>query len=238
MKISYYLSLFLFSTTSLFSVNAQTLFSPLPVAMSTKYTNELSGLIENYQALSLNPKSIAEICAKGNCSFKWETQGHIWNITLEENELLSSNYRMAENGKSIVGQGPTVKTYKGFIGDNPDNYVRLSIGNDFLDGYLKIDSTLFFIKPIKHILSDYPSDNQFVLFKSSDIINNASILDCGVLSETSTLGKQIITQSLNTDLLATASCYIIEIATEADYEFYQLHGSSITNANNSILSEL
>jgi Reprolysin (M12B) family zinc metalloprotease/Secretion system C-terminal sorting domain len=238
MKITYFVTFFLLQATLFISVNAQTLLSSDLVTLQSEATNKLSALIRNYQVLSLNPKSIADICTKGNCSFRLETPGRIYNITLEENKLLSSDYRMAVNGKHNTQQGPTVKTYKGFIGDSPDNYVRLTVGNDFLDGYLKIDSTLLFIKPIKHVLPNYPESNHFLLFNSTDIINNPSVLDCGVLGETKKLGKQINAQNNNTTQSATASCYIVEIATEADYEFYQLRGSSVTVANNSILSEL
>ncbi len=187
MKTIYFL-LFLLTATSFLSVNAQTLFQFHPVTLPVEDRNVLSGLIRNYQVVSLNPKSVADICAKGNCSFQLETPDQVWDITLEENELLSPNYRMAINGKSNTQHDPTVKTYKGFIGDNPDNYVRLTIGNDFLDGYLKIDSTLLFIKPAKHILPGYPYNNRFVLFNSSDIIYDPSISDCGVLSEAREMG--------------------------------------------------
>jgi len=233
-----YILLFLVLTTFVSSINAQSLFQFKPVAIQDGEKEELSRLIRDYRVVSLNPKSVAAICAKGICSFQLETPDHVWDITLEENELLSPNYRMAINGKSNTQQGPTVKTYKGFIGDNPDNYVRLTIGNDFLDGYLKIDSTLLFIKPVKHILPGYPYNNRFVLFNSSDIINDPSISDCGVLNEAREMGEQINVQTINAAQSATASCYFVEIATEADYEFYQLRGSSVIAANNSILSEL
>ncbi|MCF6301348.1 MAG: zinc-dependent metalloprotease [Proteobacteria bacterium] len=233
-----YTLLFLVLTTIVSSVSAQTLFQFRHLALQKVEKEELSTLIRSYQAVSLNPKTVASICAKGNCSFTLKTPDRVWNITLEENNLLSPGYQMAVNGKSITEKGSTVKTYKGYIGANPDNYVRLTIGDNFLDGYLKIDSTLLFIKPIKHILPNYKGINQFLLFNSTDIINNPSVSDCGVLSSTKKLGDQINAQNTNTLQSNSNACHFLEIATEADFEFYQFRGSNVTTANNSILSEL
>lgn len=231
-------TLLLILITSFLSANAQQIFELRSASLSIENMNKLSGLIREYEVISINPETIATHCKDGECTLTLITPGREWTITLENNRLLSPNYQMAINGKINAVQSPTVKTYKGFIGDNLDNYVRLTIGNDFLDGYLKIDSTLLFIKPVKHILPDYPYSDRFVLFNSSDIIYDPSIPECGVLTEAKALSNQLETQTANQKQSTSTSCYLLEIATEADYEFYQSRGYSQTAANNSILSEL
>jgi len=102
----------------------------------------------------------------------------------------------------------------------------------------KTDSTVLFIKPMKSILPNYLEDNHFLFFNSKDIINNSKVSDCAVLSEAKNIGQQINTQSTNTSQMNANSCLFLEIATEADFEFYQLHGSDANTTNNNILSEL
>lgn len=109
---------------------------------------------------------------------------------------------------------------KGYLNGNINQSVRLSIADDLFEGYVMDGEKMIFIKPLSKIIRNYPSKDHFVVFNSNDVIDDPTIKACGfeeVKSINNAAGKvqSIVTGRANT------SCRVLEIATEADFEFFQ-----------------
>jgi hypothetical protein len=231
MKTIYFFLCFIL--ISIISVNAQTVLKTEQIHLKNESKENLSQIVKEYDLLMLNPKQISDECSGGNCKIVLETPNQSFLLTLEENQLFSANYTLAFNGKPEITD-QKIRTFKGFIGENKDNFVRLTISNDFFGGYLNIAEEVIQIRPLNHLLPNNEIRNAFILFKNSDVIYKSSLLDCDY-SEIDTLEIEAI-EGVNKS--SSTGCKIIEIITEADYEFYQIRGYSTTAANSSIVSVL
>jgi hypothetical protein len=218
---------------SIISVNAQTVLKTEQINLKNESKETLSKVVKEYDLLMLNPEQIRNECSGGNCKIVLKTPNQSFLLTLEENQLFSANYTLALNGRPDLTD-QKIKTFKGYIGDNKENFVRLTISNDFFGGYLNIADEVIQIRPLNHLLPNNEMRNAFILFKNSDVIYKSSLLDCDY-SELDTLEIKAI-EGVNKS--SSTGCKIIEIITEADYEFYQIRGYSTTAANSSIVSVL
>ena len=176
-----------------------------------------------------------------------------WNMILEENDLRSPEYRSVittEDGDIFQEKGQC-HTYKGFIAGDTLEYIRLTINENGLEGYIKQRSDFIIIKPVKDFLKEAElgektedtedKENQggklFIAYQSNDIIGEAKD-GCGV---TQTMEDAYLNQikSSETDnsssRIADLNFRVVDMATEADGEWFGIHGA---NSNAQILTIL
>lgn len=156
---------------------------------------------------------------------------HTWNISLEPNDLRAHSYlsvMMTDEGEQILPDSD-VFTYKGLCNGNSENIVRLSIKEDYISGYIKEGNDTWFIEPVRNFTKD--NSKEFILYNPINVIEE-STYSCAAtrLDE----GMDIV-ENRDLEEISTNSCLALEVATEADYEYFQLYGQ---NSNDVILSVL
>lgn len=122
------------------------------------------------------------------------------------------------------------QTFKGNVKDT-DRAVRLSINENGISGFIQLeDQKLFIEKTIKFkLLDDKPAF--FVVYYEKDVINKDDIY-CGVTSEEEKRFLEKLPKPADTGLRAS-QCKFLKIATDADFEYFQIYGAS---ANAEILN--
>lgn len=209
-----------------------------PIKIAEEYSVEIRQSVDDFKIVRMDFNVLRNISSnnKGSLDFNLRVgDDYNWKISLEETNIKSPNYRIEENNKQFDSQPQTVTTYKGLLNGNSSNHVRLAISETMFEGYFSDEGEMIFIRPLNRIIPNYPTKEHFIIFNASDIKDNLSIKDCGIAE------IKKITQSQSKSLTtarATTSCRVLEIATEADFEFFQANGSNITTANNSILATL
>lgn len=221
------------------SLRAQPNFQSDPVKLDGITNDELHKSLRDFKLMSFDIKRLNALCEgkKSNINFEIHIENYNWNITLEENELRFLNYQVSENQNTPNSPFKDQITYKGYLNGNINQSVRLAISENQFEGYVMDGQEMVFIKSLSKFIKNYPNKNHFVVFNSNDIIEDPIIGTCGVEEAKSV--KNVINKTQNVvSGRATTSCRVLEIATEADFEFFQISGSSVTTANNNILAVL
>lgn len=221
------------------SLRAQLNFQSDPVKLDRITNDELHKSLREFKLISFDIKGLNALCEgkKSNINFEIHIESYNWNITLEENELRSLNYQASENQNTPNSPFKDQITYKGYLNGNINQSVRLAISENQFEGYVMDGQEMVFIKSLSKFIKNYPSKNHFVVFNSNDIIEDPMIRACGVEEVKSVKNAIDKTQNVVSGR-ATTSCRVLEIATEADFEFFQISGSNVTTANNNILAVL
>ncbi len=190
----------------------------------------------NYSLLSIDTRKLAELKNSTDLlaiSLSPDTQQN-WNIVLEPNDLRGPAYQSVANTEiGLQIQDIEVNTYKGYINGDIEQPVRLTIKDEHISGYIKSNNDMYFIEPVKQFAKNSQSKD-FILYRSANIIDpinmtcQAKHLDDGLkMVENNGVLKS-----------SGASCITLELATEADYEYYAIHGEGANELILSILNEV
>lgn len=157
-----------------------------------------------------------------------------WDIVLEPNDLRAPSYQsVLTTDKGTQIQDIEVHTYKGYVNGDIDQPVRLTIKDEHVSGYIKGNDAMYFIEPVTQFAKSSGSED-FVLYRAADIIDPVN-LTC----EATHLEDGIDMVESNAVLKSgDAGCITLELATEADYEYYAIHGEGANELILSILNEV
>ena len=146
-------------------------------------------------------------------------------LTLSENEIRSNNFRAVKTTDGYVEDDLTVmngkcNTYKGFVNNDPSQFVRLYIDYNTISGVI-FEKNVGYIEiyPLSKFINSEEAKNKFVLFKHNDLKTNNEKCDVTHVK------KAINDAKNNIARIKSSACLIAEVATDADYEWYQTYGS-------------
>jgi Metallo-peptidase family M12/Calx-beta domain/Putative binding domain, N-terminal len=207
------------------------------------YAQDVDKVLRRYDTLQLDPSTtLGHVQQTGRLFLPTSTGG--FDITLAPHDMRAPHYRAQEilEGGVIheLERGP-VRTYKGKIAGIARGEARLTIDNETLEGMIITPEQLYFVEPAKRY-SAAAGDQDFIVYAGSDLLQG-SFGECGVtLAEK--VGKEAsrvkgeTKLGLNSNGLAEelfTPPRVIDLATEADFEYFTFFGNA-TNANNEILS--
>jgi hypothetical protein len=156
-----------------------------------------------------------------------------WNLKLLKNEIRSPNYISVHtnNTKRILQDKKDCITYAGYVNDNPANMIRLTISDEIIRGFIVVDQETFIFDQLRRIIKE-GNKNLIILYKAKDVREKNNLL-CGVINQRELDYLSQIESSTQSMKSGVSTCRILELATDADYEWYQLYGS---NSNDEILA--
>ncbi|HKR60337.1 MAG TPA: M12 family metallo-peptidase [Pyrinomonadaceae bacterium] len=228
-----------FTRHSFAAQNAATL-----VQDSRPYTQDVDKVLRRYDKLTLDPAAAAaQVEQTGRIFLPTSTGG--FDITLTAHDMRAARYRAQETLEGGVihelERGP-VRTYKGSIAGMPNAQARLTIDKGTFEGLIITPGQIYFVEPAKHY-STAANNQDFIVYQQSDLLQR-SFGECGV-----TLAEKVGNEaarvqgqagvSLNTNAVAEeffSPPRTIDLATEADFEYFTFFGSNSTNANNEIIA--
>ena len=218
---------------------------------------KLDKSLKKYEVFTLDNQAINDLIkskmssrAEKNASFSLSiNEAYQWNLTIEENDLRSPEYKsvVATDTGEIVQEREDCHTYKGFVDNDTSQYVRLTINKDELKGYVKQKDDFVIIKPVDDFLAETEGKREkqhkkgnklFIAYKKDDIKETGEN-GCGVTEAMEQAYLNSVGKNKSVDhsssRIALVKYRVVEVATEADGEWFAAHGA---NANAEILTIL
>lgn len=210
----------------------------------TSYRQDLTKTFKRYDQLVLDTQTVAEqVRLTGRLSIP--TSAGRFDLELASHDMRAPNYRaeVSLDGGVVneIELGP-VRTFKGTVVGMAGAQVRLTIDENTLEGVIITPSELFFIEPAGRY-SAAARREDFLVYKQSDVVET-SFGECGVTMadkvgrEASRVETEALTAS--TGGVVPEAVFspprLVDLATEADFEYFQAFGNSAAAANNEILS--
>src|SRR2546426_7002560 len=220
----------------------------LPAASSQtkkRYKQDLERVVRDYELLELDPARVLEqVRRTGEVSLN-PSEG-AFHLVLAPHDMRAENYRAEEllDGRVVraVERMP-VRTYKGTVRSMEGAQARFTIDGEAMEGLIITREQKYFIEPAARY-SRSANDRDYVFYKESDVIGR-SLGRCGVTAaERVGVGvERLWSGSLQTSSAQSTAVHTevitpkreVEIATDADFEYFQALGST-TAVINEILS--
>lgn len=163
--------------------------------------------------------------------------GKSFSFFLYKKDIRSGNYKSSissNQGRKEKGYDYNkTYTYRGNLTDG--GFVRLTVKEDFIYGLISDKSGHYYIDQLKYVLDDLTIPDNLVIIYRHDMVYDTERV-CGNINDKEgaiieSLSKESGTKSSS---LVPTTCRIIEVATDADYEYFQDYGS---NSRTRILGE-
>ena len=209
------------------------------------YAQDVDKLLRRYDKLELDSAIVSSQVKETGRIFLPTSAGG-FDITLTPHDMRAARYRAQEvvDGGVIreLERGPA-RTYKGVVAGIPDGQARITIDNETFEGLIITPGQIYFIEPAKRY-STKAGTRDFVIYQQSDLLQG-SLGECGV----TTLAEKVSGEALRVEGQAGTALSAngtieelfspprtVDLATEADFEYFTFFSSSATAANNEILS--
>jgi hypothetical protein len=206
------------------------------------YNQDLAKVLTRHDLVEFEPRRVAEqVRTTGRLTVP--SSSGTFELTLAAHDLRSSNYRaqVSLDGGEVraLDRGP-VRTYKGTVAGIEGAQARFTIDDTTLEGMIITPTRLYFVEPAKRY-SSLAGSKDYLVYSDSDVIEN-SFGECGttmaekVGAEAARVKSQVPTSLAHGDTEELfAPPRVVDLATEADFEYYTFFGSNAVNANNEII---
>jgi hypothetical protein len=157
-------------------------------------------------------------------------------LNLTANDLRSPKYSAEETtvaGVHTLDFGG-VKTFKGKVSGEANSEVRLTIDGGRVEGYFLAGAEKFYVEPARKY-SEFAADADLIVYRENDFSNPENFECHSELGKKIESGRQMV--ELQSVAQAAQALRVIELATDADFEYVQAFGGS-NQANAEILSIL
>jgi hypothetical protein len=149
-----------------------------------------------------------------------------YTMRLEPHSIRAPGYRLtaqiADGSLVDVESGP-VRTMRGVIEELPGSSMAASMMDDGLHGSaIMPDGTRWWFEPLRAHLPEAAA-NEYALYRNSDVVGHAGPRRCGNVND------QPAFVEVPAEGAGTPQVYCAEIACDADVEYFQAWGSSVTN---------
>ena len=157
--------------------------------------------------------------------------GRVFQLEVERYDVRSSRYRTEDTGPAgtTVPGSAGINTFKGKIPGVVRSEVRLTINGSEIEGFFEADGERFFIEPAKKYSADAAA-GEAVIYKAEDSLNTSPFF-CETDIPTQIERGAAVAQA---GTIEAAPYRVIELATDADYEYVQALGGA-AQANSEIL---
>ncbi len=217
--------------------------SPVLVRGAKPYRQDVEKALKRYDSLELDPQLIQEQ-VRENGGFVLPTSDGAFDLRLTLHDMRSPRYKAQASGDGgqvrELERGP-VFTYKGIVSGMANAQARFTIDGSRVEGLIITPSRLYFVEPANHF-STLAGRNDFVVYRDSDLAS--SLGDCGLTlagkvgAEAARFESEVTVNSVNgpgaEEVFSPPR--VVDLATEADFEYFQANGSNVNTTNNEIIS--
>jgi hypothetical protein len=207
-----------------------------------EFRQQISRSLRSFDALRLEPADL-ELSVRQTGRLNLETSAGTFAMTLTPNDVRAENYHAVaalDGGETRELERAPSRTFKGTVEGVEGSQARFTIDGGTIEGLIIARGEKFFVEPASHYTGEAaPTD--FLFYRESDVIIDNPI-ECRVETLSEKVNEQFSRVSPSATSGTTPQAAKLsptreaEIATEADFEFYQANGSNATTANNEILS--
>ena len=220
-------------------VACSALFSPAG-HVQTKDSNfhqQISRSLRSYDALSLSPADV-ELRVRQTGRLTLETSAGTFELRLTPNDVRAPNYRavaVREGGEIVELAREPSRTFEGTVGGLEGSQARFTIDRGTIEGMIIARGEKFFVEPAAHYTNE-AAPGDFLFYRESDVIPGDALL-CGVETLAEKVNEEFLRSSgPNVQAAVLSPAREADLATDADFEYFQASGNSAAAANNDILS--
>ncbi|HXG64578.1 MAG TPA: M12 family metallo-peptidase, partial [Blastocatellia bacterium] len=234
------------STAPAFS-QAQRQGRPGPAApLNEAQEQDINSLLADYETLTLDLKETArEVESKGRFTIK--IRGVKYDLELEPNNLLAPGFQaFITTDSGVIDETQLqVTTYRGRVVGDDESDVRLLIQDDMMFGYIRTGEDWVFIDPLRKYKRDAQPD-QLVAYRDADVRPEAqgTCGSAGLKNQAAELLKESRLPEANLvaaptpEAAVTSSPRIVEVATDADFEFFQANGANSNTVIQGVINQV
>ena len=184
----------------------------------------LNPVLSSYEVLRFEPGEIErQVRTTGELRLRFD--GTDFHFNLKPHSLRAPNYRAVETGPGGVRRTlPTqpVRTFKGTLAGRGDTRGRFNLTGRGIEGVVFAPEGLYYVEPLHNYLPGAPA-GELVVYRHADV-KPGEDFQCGV-SLPERLQRGVARVETRTETNGPTN-YVVDVATEADYEFVQTLGGS------------
>lgn len=144
---------------------------------------------------------------------------------------------MTEKGEILDSIISECKTYKGYVGSDTSQYIRLFIDETVIRGIINDGNDNFYsIEPLSHFMQSKSKDNRYIIYNLKNITNIGG--KCGTSDEST---NDIVKEAQKGARISGDAYHpnyrYLEVATDTDYSYRNTSGTSAA-ATDAILAHL
>src|SRR5262245_32773476 len=209
-------------------------------AMAAQQVNQepdVNAMFYKYELLELNLEETAR-AARTMGRVALQLKGVKYDLELEQNNLLAPGYRaVITTDTGEVEEAPAeVNTYRGRVVGEDESDVRLLIQDDMMSGYIRSKREWLFIDPLrKYNRSAQPG--QIVVYRDADVRPEARGA-CGSEGIERKAEKLLEAAPPPKANAIISNSRALEIATDADFEFFLANGANSNTVIQGILNQV
>ncbi len=194
------------------------------VSRTSEVSRALSPVLSSYDLIRMEPAAIErQVRATGELRFRYKET--LFDFKLEPHDMRAPDYQAMETGpggsQRVLPRGP-VTTYQGRQSGPEGAQGRFTVTRHRLEGVVFTDEDWYYLEPLQRYLPS-AKGAEFVVYRHSDIKSGQG-WKCGVSLPGSL--QRGVNRVAGRIPAGTATTYLVEVATEADYEYVQLMGGS------------
>jgi hypothetical protein len=196
---------------------------------------QLDRLLRRYQRVRIDPEGLSRQVRETG-EFMVATADQTFNIVLEPHDLRAPGYRAEEElagGERRSAPAGRVRTYRGIAPGYPNSEARFTVKDRGIEGVVLTPDEWYYFEPLQNF-SPASDPAEMVVYRRSDIKLDALGV-CGTSLEHRIGEAHDHMESLA--LVANAGSNVVQVATEADYEYVTASGGA-SEANATILDVL
>ena len=240
MKAKFIFSVFFIAVLCMGKMNAQIIPTITKIALLEQDRATLNQHISEYTTFTIDKRALIDSLYKnGRCQFQIHVdEQRNWTLDLQFNDMRSPDYKQTyiSNEGELEYKPFLLNTFKGKTSNN--QIARFTVDENNFFGVILDNQYHYVIRPAKDYTKN-SSDESLIVYKSSDIILEDETFDYindALKPPKDSIGQDILMRS-------TAASYVpcssyLQIATDADYEFYQAKGSNLAKTYSDIFSVL
>lgn len=208
----------------------------------------LGQTLERYELVTLDPRQMERELSQTN-QIQLAIAGRAHEVVLEPHELRAPGYLETvgtAEGEVALPWTPT-NTFKGYVAGYPESQARFLVHPNLFMGFVDVDGHRYFIDPA-YKFEPGASPDRAVIYEATDLRPDGGIT-CAAqelhelestfgVSGTEVLMAQEESPPVITERISGSGCQqirFLELATDADFEYYSLH---LGNTNQHILGIL
>jgi hypothetical protein len=208
------------------------------------YDQDLKKILRRYDNVEFDTESVAQQVRLTGKLMVPTSEG-TFDLNLAIHDMRSPSYRAEvtlDGGEVRTIEPQPTRTYKGTVRGLNGAQARFTIDDTALEGLIITPWDLYFVEPANRYSSS-ASRKDFIIYKESDILPGA-LGECGLMAEKVGAEAAKIKSNYPTTSAATSPgteplfspARTVELATEADFDYYTDFGNSEIAANNEIIS--
>ena len=199
--------------------------SPRQVLTRTsEVSRALSPVLSNYELIRMEPGEIErQVRTTGELRFRFRDADFYFK--LKPYNMRAPDYRAVEIGSGGVARtlpSQPVHTFKGVLAGREETGGRFNLTDGGVEGVVYAPEGWVYVEPLHNYLHSAPA-GELVVYGQSDI-KPGEALECGV-SLPQRLQRRVNREEAQVHR-ATHTSYVVDVATEADYEYVRALGGS------------